>query len=124
MRVVCHRALGRFFTWPVAVRENHALVTRGPYAVVRHPGYAAWVAMMGGNALLLLSRGSLFRESGLDRTLGGCVAVYGTLGYVVLVGWHLLSRMEKEDTVLRGEFGEQWDQWAQRTPYRLIPWVY
>ena len=124
LRVACHRALGRFFTWQVAVREDHALVTRGPYAVVRHPSYAAWVVMQGGNVLLLLGGGSLFREAGLDRTLGGCALVYGSVAYLAVLGWNLLARMKKEDMVLQREFGEEWNRWAQRTPYRLIPWIY
>lgn len=35
-----------------------------------------------------------------------------------------MSRMPKEDAALREEFKEQWDAWAERTPYRLFPGIY
>ena len=124
LRVACHRALGQFFTWQVAVRKDHKLVTSGPYAIVRHPGYAAGAALAHGNTLLMFAPGSFFRGSGLADTLVGRVVVYGSLACLALTGMGLLRRMEKEDAVLKKEFGEEWEEWARKTPYKLIPWVY
>lgn len=37
-----HRALGKNFSTSIRVKQNHALVTRGPYRIVRHPMYSAY----------------------------------------------------------------------------------
>ena len=39
IRWSCYRALGRLFTFEMCIRDEHELVTQGPYAWVRHPGY-------------------------------------------------------------------------------------
>src|SRR6266511_1437639 len=38
IRWSCYRALGRLFTFEMSIRDEHELVTQGPYAWVRHPG--------------------------------------------------------------------------------------
>lgn len=35
-----------------------------------------------------------------------------------------LSRIRHEDAMLKTEFGQDWDNWAQAVPYLLIPGVY
>jgi len=35
-----------------------------------------------------------------------------------------LGRMSVEDDILRKQFGAEWDNWAKRVPYRVIPGVY
>ena len=79
--------------------------------------------MMAGDILLLFSPGSFFTESGIagHRVFGP--AVRASAAYLVVVGWNLFTRMNKEDTVLRREFKREWDEWAKRTPYQLIPYV-
>jgi len=39
----------------------------------------------------------------------------------VIVG---VGRMGREDKELRGAFGQEWDAWARRVPYRLVPGLY
>ena len=124
IRVWCHRTLGRFFTWQMAVRDDHELVTRGPYAIVRHPSYTGWLLMIAGNFLLLASPKSYFVESGLRGTVVGKVVALASFAYCMFSTTNLLGRVAKEDTVLRKEFGEKWEAWAKETPYRLVPFVY
>nr|VWO96405.1 C-24(28) sterol reductase [Ganoderma boninense] len=124
IRVWCHRTLGKFFTWQMAVRDDHELVTRGPYAVVRHPSYTGWLLMIAGNFLLLASPHSFFVESGLWGTVAGRVAALASFAYCMFSSVNLVGRVAKEDTVLRKEFGEKWEAWARDTPYRLVPFVY
>lgn len=33
----------------------------------------------------------------------------------------LMNRMNTEDEVLKKEFGEVWEKWAEGTKYQLIP---
>ena len=39
IRVWCYEALGRHFTFHLAILKKHKLVTTGPYKYVRHPSY-------------------------------------------------------------------------------------
>ncbi len=49
------RALGRFMTAALQVREDHRLVQEGPYRWIRHPTYTANMTMALGLTLLFLS---------------------------------------------------------------------
>ncbi|KAI8998638.1 hypothetical protein BD414DRAFT_475638 [Trametes punicea] len=124
IRILCHRALGRFFTWQMAVQDDHKLITTGPYSIVRHPSYTGFVLLVVGKTLALLSPGSYYVENGmLDSTFGRTMAG-AVVGYLAFVSFALLRRIPKEDEVLSKEFGAEWQAWAKKTPYRLIPYVY
>ena len=124
IRTRCYRELGRFFTFEVAVRDDHKLVTTGPYSIVRHPGYIGYFLLTAGNIILLASKGSWFRESGLWKTLWGKGIACAATAFMVTVALRLFRRVDEEDQMLKKEFGEGWDEWAKKTPYRLIPYVY
>ena len=123
-RMWCHRTLGRFFTWEITVRENHELVTDGPYSIVRHPSYAGSAMVTAGNIILLTTAGSYFTEAGLWDTVAGRAAGTLFIGYMSWVVSQLIGRVGKEDKLLKAAFGPQWEEWAKRTPYRLVPFVY
>ncbi len=106
------------------MRDNHQLVTSGPYAIVRHPSYTGWVLLMAGNFLLLTSEGSYFSAAGLWESIAGKAVAGTVMGYLSWVTIQLIKRTASEDEILRNEFGAQWDEWAKKTPYRLIPFVY
>ncbi|KAI0777662.1 hypothetical protein BD413DRAFT_609980 [Trametes elegans] len=123
VRAWSYRTLGRFFTWQLSVKNNHKLVTEGPYAWVRHPSYTGFAMVLLGNYILCSSPGSYFAEMrwdglGLVRAL-----ILGSFAYVGSVGVQILTRVNKEDAVLHEKFGEEWEAWA-RTTYRLIPYIY
>ncbi|PBK86384.1 hypothetical protein ARMGADRAFT_999022 [Armillaria gallica] len=124
LRLACYRTLGRLFTFEMAIRKDHELITTGPYAYVRHPAYAGLLMTMAGEAAIQCSRGSWLRECGLMEMLA--MKVYlGILIFPMLLltysstrrGWH-------EDAILKAEFGNAWTEWAKETPYRLIPFIY
>ncbi|KAI9058920.1 ICMT-domain-containing protein [Trametes sanguinea] len=125
IRIWCHRALGQNFTWTMSIQEKHKLVTTGPYAIVRHPSYAAWMLMLLGNFALLLSQGSYFVEAGWLGRPAGKIVASAVVGYLSCVTMAVpLGRAAREDEMLKEEFGEEWVAWAQRTPYRLAPYIY
>ena len=124
LRMSCHTSLGRFFTWEIGLREDHQLVTTGPYKYVRHPSYSGWVLLLVGHYLLLSSNGSLFVEARLWDTTLGRVAACASMAHLTWVTAGLLYRTRTEDEMLRKEFREEWDAWAKRTPYRVVPFVY
>ena len=124
IRMSCYRELGPLFTWEVAVRDDHKLVTTGPYAIVRHPSYIGYYMLLAGNVILLASKGSWFVESGLWKTLWGKGVACSATAFLVSVALRLFWRVDEEDRMLKDEFGAEWDEWAKKTPYRLIPYVY
>ncbi|KAI0086921.1 ICMT-domain-containing protein [Irpex rosettiformis] len=124
LRVACYRELGRFFTWDLSIKPDQKLITTGPYSVVRHPAYTGNCLIALGLVLAQVSGGSWFTEC------GGYGSPWTRAFAAVWLGWHLSKpyllgkRVTVEDEVLRREFGERWDEYAKRTPYRLFPFVY
>jgi protein-S-isoprenylcysteine O-methyltransferase len=86
------------------VTDRQSLVKAGPYAVIRHPGYA----------------GSLLVWLGLALGLGSWVA---TLLAAVLLGAAYRYRIIAEERMLRSEFGRPYADY-QRATWRLIPGLF
>lgn len=124
IRLSCYRALGKLFTFELGILKDHKLVTTGPYAYVRHPSYTGLITGVLGFSLCHLAEGSWLREcSGLslDDRLGQSLMSVWALGGVFVISV-MIARTEKEDNMLRKEFSE-WDEWAKKVPYKLIPYV-
>jgi protein-S-isoprenylcysteine O-methyltransferase Ste14 len=74
---------------------DHRLVTRGPFALVRHPMYVG---------ILLASAGGLL----IYRTW--------TLVFTTVTFLGLALRARREEQALAAEFGEQWEEYCLRVP--------
>ncbi len=98
-------AVNRFFVPVIRLQpeRGHAVVTRGPYAVVRHPGYAGMTVMGPAAALAIGSWGAL--APGL--ALAGL----------------FLARTAHEDAFLRRHL-DGYAEYAGRVRYRLLPGVW
>lgn len=121
IRMLCYRYLGRYFTFELAIREDHKLIITGPYSIVRHPAYSGSIMALTGVALIELGPGSWLADMGIWTTVGGMAAALTWLGVLVIMSSGVIVRTAAEDRVLRQEFGEQWDAWAKNTQYRLCP---
>ena len=101
--VAAVRHLGRQWSLVARLSDEHRLVTTGPYAVVRHPIYAAMLGLM-------IATGLAFAT---PATLAVAIGVYlaGTT-------WRATS----EERLLRGAFGEAYAAYAARVP-RIIPFA-
>lgn len=114
------------FTFELSLRQNHQLVTSGPYSVVRHPSYIGGALALLGALACYTSPGSWFVEcSGLfpPSWMGFVVSLCWLIA--CLTGWLVISpRLKKEDAMLKKQFGLQWDAWTADVPYKLIPGVY
>lgn len=124
IRYQSYRAMGRFFTLSLALLEEHKLITSGPYAYVRHPSYTGMFSTLVGMTLCCTSRGSWLRECHMFNTP---VVKVGTTLYVVAIGLGMVVMVRRcmvEDAILRKQFEEQWDEWAGKVRYRMLPYVY
>ncbi|KAJ7254984.1 hypothetical protein B0H12DRAFT_1016636 [Mycena haematopus] len=122
LRLYCYRVLRNFFTFELGIRVDHHLIITGPYAVVRHPSYSGALLAGTGAVLCSLAPGAWAVE---------CAGLLGPRGLAALwvvgfsfAGIGLRTRMRKEDEMLRGRFGKEWEEWAARVPYRIVPGVY
>jgi protein-S-isoprenylcysteine O-methyltransferase Ste14 len=95
----------RFFASVVRIQSErgHTAVSTGPYRTVRHPGYAAWMLVLPGSALML-----------------GSWWVLIPAGLTMLV---LIVRTALEDRTLLAEL-PGYQEYAQQTRYRLLPGVW
>ena len=124
LRIQCYRTLGRFFTFEVSIHKGHQLVTTGPYSIVRHPSYSGSLLMCIGMILWFTSGGSWLRESGVLDTVPGSTVAFGVLALLSSIAVSLCLRVKLEDELLKNSFKQEWEHWARRVPYDLIPWVY
>ncbi|MDX1563269.1 MAG: isoprenylcysteine carboxylmethyltransferase family protein [Gammaproteobacteria bacterium] len=83
------------------IMKNKELAQSGPYALVRHPLYT-------GNILLVIG----FSIANLN--------VWAIPVALVFFWFYYPTAIEYEDRKLHGIFGQDWEQWAARTP-ALIP---
>jgi protein-S-isoprenylcysteine O-methyltransferase Ste14 len=95
--------LGRRFSGLVAIQPGHALVTTGPYRIIRHPSYLG----------LLIA------------ALGWALAFRSAVGVLLaaLLVPPLLARIRAEEVLLRSQFGAEYGAYRSRT-WRLLPWLY
>ncbi len=101
--VAATRAMGRNWSIVARTREDHALVTAGPFRFVRHPIYSALFAF------LLAMAVALGHWRGL--ILGVPLYWIGT--------W---IRIAEEERLLRAQFGAAYDAYAARVK-RFVPGV-
>jgi protein-S-isoprenylcysteine O-methyltransferase Ste14 len=94
--------LGKNWSGVVTVKEDHELITTGPYVIVRHPIYTG----------LLLA------------FLGSAIAIGEWRGVlaVVIVLWSLLRKLRFEERWMREQFGERYEAYSRRVP-ALVPFV-
>ncbi|MGH9438152.1 MAG: methyltransferase family protein, partial [Terriglobia bacterium] len=80
--------------------RGHQLVTRGPYRLVRHPGYLAMAFIMPATAI----------------ALGSFISLIPALSYSVLILW----RMAREDRFLKTTL-EGYVDYTTKVRSRIIP---
>ncbi|KAF8063940.1 hypothetical protein FPV67DRAFT_1697666 [Lyophyllum atratum] len=124
LRLQCFRSMKDFFTFEISIRDNHKLVTTGPYSVVRHPSYTGSLMGFFGLCCWYGGRGSWVRESGVLGTVTGMALIGLFVAIRTKAMVSLLQRMPEEDKLLKDAFGEEWEEWARRVPYWLIPGLY
>jgi protein-S-isoprenylcysteine O-methyltransferase Ste14 len=121
LRAICYQTLGSYFTYLVAVRKDHKLITSGPYAYVRHPAYLGGVTFFIGFAHAFFARGSYFAQC---WSLGWGAETLVGISQVLIVCSATFTRAVTEDALMKKQFGKEWEEWAQKVRYRIIPGVW
>ncbi len=93
-------ALGRQWSSGLQLREEHVLVTEGPYRWVRHPMYSVVFAFLA--ALCLVSANWIF--------------MVGTAAAIVM----LYRRIDQEEEMMMQQFGDEYRSYKTHTG-RLLP---
>jgi len=95
--------LGRNWSGTVTVKENHELIMRGPYRIVRHPIYTGFTLGMFGSALVI------------DQ-VRGLVALA-----LIVLAWRL--KWSVEERFMLEEFGDRYADYRRRVS-ALIPGIW
>jgi protein-S-isoprenylcysteine O-methyltransferase Ste14 len=99
--VWARQTLGRNWSQTVAVKEDHELVTSGPYHYVRHPMYSG----------------------GLLAAIGSALVCGGPwIFLLIILGALFLWRVGAEDRLMAQEFPNEYPEYKKRTN-ALIPFV-
>lgn len=104
LRRHCFRLLGTSFTGDVRAEPGQAIITRGAYALLRHPSYSAGILLHIGMGLALGSWGT---------TVLYALAAFAVYSYRIAV----------EERTLLAVVGEPYREFM-RTRKRLIPFIY
>ena len=94
--------LGRNWSGAVTLKEEHELIERGPYRLVRHPIYTGLIAMCLATAIVL-------------GHVGGIIGL-------VLVFISFWIKLSDEERVMLKQFPDQYAAYQQRVK-RIIPFV-
>lgn len=84
------------------IKEEHELITAGPYRITRHPIYSGILGMILGSAL----------------SLGQGLVVLGFIATLIF----FMNRIRNEEKLMVMTFGEQYIQYKKRVP-QLIPGI-
>jgi len=103
IRVWSMRVLGRDYTRSLRTRETQTVIDRGPYRLVRHPGYLGSIMVWVGSRLAL------------NWLIAAVTAV--------LLGAVYLYRISAEERMLVEHFGDPYRSYKART-WRVLPYVW
>jgi protein-S-isoprenylcysteine O-methyltransferase Ste14 len=95
--------LARNWSSSVSIKQDHELITTGPYAVVRHPIYTGI----------------------LTGFVGFAIALSEVRGFVVFVLFILVfwAKLSMEEQWMRSQFGETYAKYVHRTA-ALVPYLF
>ena len=88
----------------VVIKENHELITTGPYAIVRHPIYTGFITTLLGTIIAInISILSIIAE--------------------VLVVLYLWWKQKKEEKIILAQFLREYPEYKKNVPRALIPYL-
>ena len=104
LRFWANQTLGAAYTRTLKILPGQAVISRGPYGVLRHPGYA----------------GVLLMWLGAGLALENWIALV-TIAFVF--AWAYRRRMNAEEAMLLARLGDAYREYRRHT-WRVVPFVY
>jgi protein-S-isoprenylcysteine O-methyltransferase Ste14 len=104
LRFWAARLLGRFYTRTLRLAHDQPVIDRGPYKVLRHPGYSGVLVMWAGAGFATLN------------WVAATAVIVGMCGAYCY-------RIRCEEEMLRSALGQPYETYQART-WRLVPFVY
>jgi protein-S-isoprenylcysteine O-methyltransferase Ste14 len=104
LRIWASRVLGAFYTRTLRTSTQQHLIAKGPYRLVRHPGYLA---------ALLMWLGAGFATANWIALVSCAIPMMGAYWY----------RIRAEEAMLADAFPQEYPNYASRT-WRLVPFLY
>jgi protein-S-isoprenylcysteine O-methyltransferase Ste14 len=104
LRLWAFRTLGRYFTFRVMTSHDQAVVTNGPYRVLRHPSYA----------------GALLACLGIGIVQANWISL-AAIVVIPLIG--MVNRIRVEERALLDTLGDRYREYATGRK-RLVPFVW
>jgi protein-S-isoprenylcysteine O-methyltransferase Ste14 len=95
--------LGRQWNTTISIQENHELIRRGPYRIVRHPLYAGMLLAAFGTVIALHTAGA-------------------AMGLLILIVTYA-AKIEREDRWLVKELGQQYAEYKRKVA-AIFPGIY
>ncbi|KAJ7780768.1 hypothetical protein DFH07DRAFT_439400 [Mycena maculata] len=119
IRHQCYRALGPMFTFDLSIKKDHRLVQTGPYSLVRHPSYSAFILL---NFGIMMTHCGLEGPYLLSAVSPNLKITYNAfiVGISAWTSYSFLGRAEIEDKALQERFGKEWNAWAHHVP-KFVP---
>jgi protein-S-isoprenylcysteine O-methyltransferase Ste14 len=96
-------AIGRNWGGMITVQQDHKLIQRGPYAIVRHPIYSGFMLATLGTAIIL-------------GEIGGLVSVA-----LIVISWGYKAHLE--ESFMIEQFGVEYEKYRHKVK-RLIPGIW
>jgi protein-S-isoprenylcysteine O-methyltransferase Ste14 len=96
------RVLGRHWSGEITIKVDHELIRSGPYRLVRHPIYTAWLGMFAATALV---------SGQMHALLGFAMAAFA-----------YTRKIRLEEANLKNAFGREYEVYRRET-WALVPWL-
>ena len=94
--------IGANWSRSVTIKQDHELITTGPYALVRHPIYTGLLTAFAGTTV--------------------AAAQYRDILAFVLIFLSLWYKLRLEEQWMRSQFGDSYSDYARHTA-ALVPWL-
>jgi len=103
-RIWAIHTLGKHFTPTVQIKEDHQLITSGPYSIVRHPSYLGAMWAMVGTSIFLNS-------------------IIGIIISFICMFYAYYIRIASEERALSELFGKEYRAYQKKVK-KLIPFIW
>ena len=102
---LAHKGLGKNWSMTLETRQGHQLIIKGVYNTVRHPMYSGLTLYGIGVGLMCPNK---------------------LAGWIYLAVWLplMVSRIPKEEQMMKDEFDAKYVRYMRNTPWKVIPYVY